>query len=385
MNKSILIALILFMHSAVAQRPKGFFKRFELIKKGGHIVNIVDRSLKDYPIFEQYQKWSLDLFTKANSYKNNPTLLSEWDIFINTQLNDNERPTLSFVDILMSINEKDLKQIIYSENVKQVINFYEIELKKITENETYAIVANLNDPTYFYTSNRRNFFNRKIEKWCREYLKDEKIAYFVRNYLSRNFDHLQMRRKFHQSILEYYLLKFSASDLGLTSLEKSQALSSVKEGMLPWWNLLEIAKVRKQWPYYGEKSLSNNKIDGNKFDGQIAKEKITNYHQLFEKEGNETIKDLATTGGLYLKSPVDIYFYHDTSKVLKMRSLIELLYLGLSLQSPNIGTLAQKIFLKSLTDETRIHEGSLVAYFEQQNEKEQARQLRLQLVNAWEL
>jgi hypothetical protein len=187
----------------------------------------------------------------------------------------------SFQKAFEWMKKTNIGALLVNEKFLKFINDVEIESDKYTKDPQFVVVANLDNPSYFYDKAFMKFLKDKVGDLAKGYF-NATIFLKVVTYIGDDYSGFIARKKlYHQNILSYYLETIPAEELGLTEVEKNKALSSIIDSRLSfgfggYW---EHRKVKKDFEGYGyKKFLSDDKKAekrwekySDEFDGRLSK------------------------------------------------------------------------------------------------------------------
>lgn len=273
MKYMLLIAVcFIFSKSVFAQDYdlSHFKERFEIkMNEEGEKV-IVDKTL--------LQDISMDVYIKNLSTYFSATEADETEAIPDCKGYDYEKPNpqlmKSFQKTFDWMKKTNLSQLLTNEKFLKFVNDIELESDKYTKDPQFVVVANLDNPTYFYKKAFIKFLKDKLVDLAKGYFNStiflKPVTFIGDDYSS----YIARKKLYHQNILAYYLETVPAEELGLTEVEAHKALSSIIDSRLSfglggWW---ESRKVKNDFEGYGYSQLQENDKDAEKRWTKYSKE-----------------------------------------------------------------------------------------------------------------
>jgi hypothetical protein len=401
----LLCLLMAHAETAQAKSSEAFAKRFQIIRSAdGKLIGIRDRTLSvKFSVAPYVQLIRSQLLKEQELMSSNKLLSGEYDSEIKRVFE--EDMDLDFTGNQASYNE-NVKVVVDSLKQLAVLNVNGVFTNKIFQDVvekfqgkmTDAIllldptmVANVNDPTFFYKRN----VTYKVVNWALDFARKRLSNVPVLNTVSYVIVQVEKliteRRMFHQNMLLHYLERFDEKELGLTHDEVNLIWSSIYESRIQWFAFWESSNAKTNWSQYGVNNFYQNYRMGT--SSLIKSQNL--YSQLGERtnfsfnkvtyNNEKVIVNLFDRESLLQNRPAVAYNYDRPTQVVRKRVLLTLAQLGLSFVplSPiikdNVG-----LFMKSFYEQQKITEGALYGYFESNGDTKGQNQIRAQYLNPFD-
>ena len=401
----LLCLLMAHAETAQAKSSEAFTKRFQIIRSAeGKLIGIRDRTLSvKFSVAPYVQLIRSQLLKEQELMSSNKLLSGEYDSEIKRVFE--EDMDLDFTGNQASYNE-NVKVVVDSLKQLAVLNVNGVFTNKIFQDVvekfqgkmTDAIllldptmVANVNDPTFFYKRN----VTYKVVNWALDFARKRLSNIPILNTVSYVIVQVEKliteRRMFHQNMLLHYLERFDEKELGLTHDEVNLIWSSIYESRIQWFAFWESNNAKTNWSKFGINNFYQNYRMGT--SSLIKSQNL--YSQLGERtnfsfnkvtyNNEKVIVNLFDRESLLQNRPAVAYNYDRPTQVVRKRVLLTLAQLGLSFVplSPiikdNVG-----LFMKSFYEQQKITEGALYGYFESNGDTKGQNQIRAQYLNPFD-
>jgi hypothetical protein len=278
-------------------------------------------------------------------------------------------------DALMNIPNIDVEEAFTGVDNKNFWQEFQSRLQEAFLFIDPTIVANLEDPRFFY---KRNVTYRVVEWALREAQKRFSsvpllnIATFV---IVRVHDMMLEQRHFHHSMLLHYFEALPESKLGLTKEEVDRTVSSIFEYRIDALNFFESNRAVADWLNYGMNNFYRVVRSGNtrirEWQGpfspvQFQNIKKLNYGFVEVTEGNaKRIYHLHHAAHSFSSKPALAFDYSNPKRVKRNRALLNLGGIAIGfIRMPGWIKGSIENFIKSFYVQQVRTEGALVGYFE---------------------
>ncbi|OFZ48255.1 MAG: hypothetical protein A2381_08455 [Bdellovibrionales bacterium RIFOXYB1_FULL_37_110] len=404
MNLKLLISII-FIYSvqAFGANPSldGFHKRFKFIRNDqGTVVAITDKSLSlNFSVWTYVDALKKELLNEQNEMKNKgnyfsdaKNILFEDGIFkkSNNSSNDNIFKTY-MMDSLYGVEKLNINTIFNNSVLKEVISSYETKLKSLMMNLRLDVVAQLDDPKYFYT---RNLGYQAVKfglDLARKKLSTIPLLNAASDIIVKVEKLVRERRIYHQNMLLYYLDNFAPETLGLTKDEADRAFSSIYESRISAISYWESNQAQAQWLTYGTDAFYNGWRMANRTllinqqrYGEIG-ERLTHAFNDVTLNDKKVIINLFDQQSMIQWYPSVAYDYTRPNFVKRRRELHRLVQVGMSfITIPAFFKDTITSYIESTYAKQRLTEGSLYAFFEAHQMDEMKNRMIRQTMNPFE-
>lgn len=250
------------------------------------------------------------------------------------------------------------------------------EGNQFVKDPDYQVMANLNNPTYFYKKAAPKFFLKKLKGLAENYFTSGNPYLKVVTFVINDYAMWVGRSKvYHQNYLRYYLETQKAEDLGLTESERLKALSSIEDSKLAFnfKGLFASGKIVKDFEGYGAEKLAEADAEGEKrleksdklFEGRL--DKISAYYSLVSFQGSPLFLNLPTRKSLLNKQPSFAFDDECPDFQYQNRRRYELARVALSIFPIPYADKVSKLF-RTKYESQSLDEGMLYAAFESEND-----------------
>jgi hypothetical protein len=278
-------------------------------------------------------------------------------------------------DALMNIPNINIEEAFTGVDNKNFWTEFQSRLQEAFQFIDPTIVANLEDPRFFY---KRNVTYRVVEWALREAQKRFSsvpilnIATFV---IVRVHDMMLEQRHFHHSMLLHYFEAVPETKLGLTKEEVDRSISSIFEYRIDAFNFFESNRAASDWLNYGMNSFYRIVRAGNtrirEWSGPLSPVSFQNIRKLnygfveVTEGGSKKIYHLHHSSHSYSSKPALAFDYADPKRVKRNRALLNLGGIAIGfIRMPSWIKGSIDDFIKSFYVQQVRTEGALVGYFE---------------------
>lgn len=380
----LFIGLLFFSSTTFAIDLTHYHRRFELqINQAGERV-IVDKTILENISLEAYIKNLADYLMEAQ-------LNRPYDLPACKGV-EYERPDpnayRNFERAFEWLKKTNIGKLLTDEKFIKFLKDLQLLADQYTKDPDYVVMANLDNPTFFYSKQFGKFLQKQIRSLIKSQLELAPYAKVI-TYISDDYIRLILAKKnYHQNILRFYLEASTANELGLTELEINRALSSIEDSRLSFGfsGIRDSRKIKKDFDGYGFKRWEKSEKD--------AEKRWTKHEKLFDSR----LDRLTSTFSLvsYSESPIIInngnkkdrgndrpsYTYDKECPkfVYTMRKNYELIRVVLGMSPVPYSSRLFSLF-KSRYQPQAMSEAALVGYFESTGRAEEAAIIQKQSIN----
>ncbi len=390
------LILTLFLSFNVFAGTQNFEKRFELVRKDGRLVKIIDQGLKTNFKIAPYIKFIKEqliqeqelLASKANYDADIEALLLDGS---NEKSSDSAESVAFVIDSMKALGQMDIDKIFANPGFAEVISKFESKLGAAMDSLDPNVLAALDNPRYFYKRNA----TYQIVKWGLNFAKKRLSSIPVLNTASFVLVQVEKmireKRLYHQNILLHYFETYSSQELGLTNIEIDHAYSSIYESRIPWFAIWESNQAVNNWDKFGvNKFFQSFRMATNRFRSHRSLyssvgDRLNYGFQEVEYKESNVIINLFDKEGMFANRPAVSFFYNGPKKVLRKRVVLQLAQLGLSFLSlPEFIKNFTESYMKSHYETQQITEGALFGHFEALEDHEMLKKLQSQYINPFD-
>ena len=402
--KNLILLACLFLGSVRvwAVDPSGFHRRFELVRRDGKLIKVVDRSLN--PKFRMipylrfvkgalleekrlmseksdYSTRILDLFADDLALEEGPKGVAEdWD------------GGRAILDSLYGLFELDVEEVFSNPRFRELMSRFEERMARIFERVDPRILAYTGKSDFFY----KREMVRAAVSWglalAESMFSHAPVLNTAVYILARAEELVRRSREFHQNIFLHYVEKVDSKGLGMTDGEVDLVLSSIYESRIPLTGIGELRKARKNWPEYGirrfhaETRMANRVLIQHKHRYQDIGRRVNRPFQRVRFDGRDLIVNLYHRGSIFNSRPSVAFDLENPKRIARKRIVIQLAELGLSfIPAPSWGKRMVGSYLKSHYKSQRITEGALYGHFESMRDKAGTQAVKLQYWNPFDV
>jgi hypothetical protein len=406
---SIVVGLLclfaLNAQTAHAKSADAFFKRFQVIRsEDGKLVGIRDRTLpvkfqvepyvklvRQQLLEEQKKLNAQDLANGKYESKIKALLDDEQDYNFTGSRQEFDENVQLVVDSLKKLAVLNIDFVFSHESFKTVVAKFESKISDALLLLDPTLIANVNDPTYFYKKN----VTYKVVTWALDLAQKTMSNIPLLNTVSYVVVQVEKliteRRQFHQNMLLHYLENFKEEELGLTHDEVNLIWSSIYESRIQWYEFWESTKAKENWTKYGANQFYFNfrVATTNLKDSQVLYTEVSDRaNYAFQKvtfNNEKVIVNIVDNESMFQKRPAVAYNYDKPTQISRKRVVLQLAQLGLSfipmasMIKDNVGN-----FIKSYYEKQKITEGALYGYFESNGDSVGTRLIKDQYLNPFD-
>lgn len=266
------------------------------------------------------------------------------------------------------------------------------ELAKLSDEYTkdpdYIIMANLDNPTYFYKKQFGKFLGNQLKKLIKNQLELAsyvKLITFVADDYTR---HVLNKKTYHQNILAFYLESVPSDQLGLTEQEKNRALSSIADSRLSFGfsGMSKSKKIKNNFDSYGYDLWAKSSVDAEKrwnkhqglFDSRL--EKQTSVFSVVSHGQSPIVVNLGVKKDKSSDKPSYVYDKECPDFVYEMRKNYEFIRIALGMSPIPYSSRLFTVF-KSKYQPQAMSEGSYAGYLEATGDAETKAVIQKQSMN----
>jgi len=406
----LMLALVcMFAFStAHAKSAEAFSKRFQVIRSPeGKLVGIRDRFM---PV-----KFSVIPYVNMvkEQLKNEQSLMAQnlasgaYESDVVSLMNEDREEVMELngmnstqydqnvqrvVDSLKKLSELNVEGVFANPVFNEVVGKYEGKMTEAILLLDPTILANVNDPTFFY---KRNVTYQAVEwglNFARKRLSNIPLLNTASYVIVKVEKLITERREFHQNMLLHYLENFDAKDLGLTHDEVNMIWSSIYESRIPWFAFWESSAAKGNWMKYGVNNFYLNFRNATtrlRNAGDIytteASDRMNYAFQTVIYKNEKVVVNLFDNESMFQRLPAVAFNYDRPTSIARKRIMLNLAQLGLSfVPMPAMIKDTASNFIKSFYEKQRITEGALYGYFESMGESKGMTQVKKQYLNPFD-
>lgn len=394
--------LLTYSGLSQAKTADAFFKRFQIVRSSeGKLIGIRDKTLPVNFSVDPYVKLIkkqllneqhlLSLHLASGDYETDVRdIIGEDQNFYGdkAQFNANVQTTIDSLKKLAVLNV----DFVFSHQLfKDVVEKYQGKMTDAIMLLDPTMVANVNDPTYFYKKN----VTYKAVTWgldlAHKVMSNVPMLNTVSYVIVQVEKLITERRQFHQNMLLHYLENFKEEELGLTHEEVNIVWSSIYESRIQWYAFWESSSAKANWAKYGVNNFYMQFRNGttNLKNAQVLyssiDERVNFAFQKVTLDNNKVIINLFEKEGMFQNRPAVAFNYDQPTVVVRKRILLNLAQLGLSFV-PLSSMIKDNVslFLKSFYEKQKITEGALYGYFESNGDVKGLNQVNAQYLNPFD-
>jgi hypothetical protein len=406
---STMVAMLcLFTGYAKADQAKSadaFFKRFQVIRStDGKLEGIRDRTLpikfsvepyvklvKAQLLDEQKKLNSVDLASGKYDSKIKEMMAEGQDYNLTGNQVEFDENVQVVVDSLKKLALVNVDFVFSHEMFKDIVAKFEGKLSDAITALDPTLIANVNDPTYFYKKN----VTYKVVTWALDFARKSMSNVPMLNTVSYVVVEVEKliteRRQFHQNMLLHYLENFKEEELGLTHDEVNLIWSSIYESRIQWYEFWESNNAKGNWAKYGANNFyfkfrvaTTNLKDTQAIYSEVG-ERANYAFQKVTFNNEKVIINLVDNENMFQQRPAVAYNYDRPTQAKIKRVTLTLAQLGLSfIPMPSIIKDNVGGFIKSYYEKQKITEGALYGYFESHGDTKGTQLIKDQYLNPFD-
>lgn len=402
-----LLCMLVLSNSAFAKSADAFHKRFQVIRSAdGKLVGIRDRTLPVKFSVVPYIEMVKSQLKHEQSLMSPENLASgEYEANVRSVLDEDRELLLSqgysqqeydayvenVVESLKKLAVVNVDTVFSNPVFNEVVSKYEGKITDAILLLDPTILANIQDPTFFYKRN----VTYKAVSWALDFARKRLSNIPMLNTVSYVVVEVEklitQRRNFHQNMLLHYLENFDEKELGLTHDEVNMIWSSIYESRIPWFAFWESSAAKGNWMKYGVNNFyANYRAATAKLQkaGALYTEVNERMNFGFQKvvyKNEKVVVNLFDNESMLQSRPAVAYNYDRPTQIARKRIMLNLAQLGLSfvpmsaIVKDSVGS-----FIKSFYLNQKLTEGALYGYFESMGEDSGMRQIKAQYMNPFD-
>ena len=385
----LLIAFFSFSAFAEQFLVNDFHRRFKIHKDSdNNSVMILDRVFHGKFNIAPYVEFIKEAVVYQQQNFNNK---EQSDLI--AELTDSDKKYAPIImDSMHEINKLDIDKALNNPKFRQLISRYEQELSNALARLSFGVLANMEEPTFFYHRRVTYEVTKMAMNLAKRWLSSVPVLNTAMYIIVEVERLIRERRLYHQNMLLHYLDKLKPEEMGLTHSEVSRAWSSIYESRIPWYAFWESNNAKANWEKYGPNNfymnfrMASSRLRNHRQNYVEIRSRINyGFQEVVSKDHGRVILNLVDPKDQYSSSPSIAYYYSDPNKVVKMRLILTVARLGLSfVPIPQFVKDMGDSFLKSRYINQSLTEGALFAHFESINDTERSRQVLAQALNPFE-
>ncbi len=403
-----LLCVLVLSNSAFAKSADAFHKRFQVIRSAdGKLTGIRDRTLPVKFSVVPYIEMVKSQLKHEQSLMSPESLASgEYEANVRSVLDEDRELLLSqgysqkeydayvenVVESLKKLAVVNVDTVFTNPVFNEVVSKYEGKITDAILLLDPTILANIQDPTFFYKRN----VTYKAVSWALDFARKRLSNIPMLNTVSYVVVEVEklitQRRNFHQNMLLHYLENFDEKELGLTHDEVNMIWSSIYESRIPWFAFWESSAAKGNWMKYGVNNFyANYRAATAKLQkaGALYTEVNERMNFGFQKvvyKNEKVVVNLFDNESMLQSRPAVAYNFDRPTQIARKRVMLNLAQLGLSfvpmsaIVKDSVGT-----FIKSFYHNQKLTEGALYGYFESMGEESGMRQVKAQYLNPFDV
>ena len=393
------------VQTAHAKSAEAFFKRFQVVRSAdGKLVGIRDRTLpvkfsvtpyvnliKTQLLIEQSLMTPQNLASGQYDAQVKSIIEADMDRNLYGDQAEFDQDVQTVVDSLKKLAVLNVDFIFSHQIFKDVVAKYEGKMTDAILLLDPTMIANVNDPTYFYKKN----VTYQVVTWGLDFARKQMSNIPMLNTVSYVIVQVEnlitQRRQFHQNMLMHYLENFKEEELGLTHDEVNLIWSSIYESRIQWYAFWESSAAKNNWAKYGTtnffanyRAASATLRDSQSIYSQID-ERMNYAFQKVTFNNEKVVINLFDKESMFQNRPAVAYNYDRPTQVVRKRIVLNLAELGLSFV-PMSSFFKDTIqsFIRSFYAQQKITEGALYGYFESNGDVKGQQQVAAQYLNPFD-
>lgn len=401
----LLCLFTMTINAAEAKTADAFFKRFQVVRSSdGKLIGIRDRTMPvNFTVGPYVNQIKAQLQAEQNLMASQNLANGGYEAEVKSVLEEDrdyqftadqrqfDQNVQYVVDSLKKLAVLNIDFVFSHQLFKDVVNYYQSKMNDALLLLDPTMIANVNDPTYFYKRN----VTYKAVTWGLDFARKRMSNIPMLNTVSYVIVQVEKlireRRMYHQNMLLHYLENFKEEELGLTHDEVNLIWSSIYESRIEWFAFWESNAAKANWAKYGINNFFTNY--------RMATASLRNAQSIYSDIGERTnfafqkvtynndkvIINLFDKESMFQNRPAVAYNFDKPTQVVRKRVMLSLAGLGLSFVplSPIIKDNVDS-FIKSFYEKQKITEGALYGYFESNGDSEGQSKLYAQYLNPFD-
>lgn len=365
---------------------QGFQKRFQLVKNAeGKTVGIrlktlsaafslrpfIDQVKND--LLEEQRRWS----SKSAQEREEQIDAELIAMGLDPYAKEGEENAAAIKESLMNIPNIKVEESFQAIQATGLMKEFEAKISEALLQLDLALVANLEDPRFFYRHN----VAYTVVNWALDQAKKRFASVPVLNLASfvivKVHDLLIEQKTFHHNMLLHYFQVVPETELGMTKEEVDRAVSSIYEYRIDAVNYQESNTAARTWDRYGWNNFYIDLRLGNTRERNLSSDqsryatpvRLDFAFSEFTQDGSKKIFHLLANEHMLSGKPALAYDYANPTKVKRQRALLNLAQVALGFLPVVPGWIKSIVdsFIDSTNVEQRRLEGALVPFFEMNN------------------
>lgn len=384
MSQLLLLITISFLSlTTFAADTTSFHKRFEIQTNQNGEKIIVDKSLLENVSMENYiRNLASYLMVTDSTMGQIPTCKgAEYE-------KPDPKTMESFAKAFEWLKKMNVGKLLTEEKFLKFLNELGNLADQHTRDPDYVIMANLDNPTYFYKQEFGKFLGRQLKKLIKNQLELASYTKIITFIADDYIQHIVNKKTYHQNMLSYYLEVVPAEELGFTELEKNRARASIADSRLSFGfkGFSESKKIKRnfnrygadQWEKYDKNSENRWEKHAEKFDARI--EKIDSFFSIASYKNSPITINLSVKKDRTDDKPSFAYDDECPNFLYEVRKNYELIRVALGMSPvPYSGKLFT--LFKSKYQPQAMSEGLYSAYLESTQQEEKNSNVQKQSMN----
>ncbi len=399
--------MLLNTNQVFAKSADAFHKRFQIIRsEDGKLVGIRDNTLPVKFSVVPYINMVKSQLKAEQALMSEQSLASgEYEANVRSVLDEDrelllaqgytqaeyDRYVQTVVDSLKKLAVVNVDGVFSNPAFNEVVSKFEGKMTDAILLLDPTILANVQDPTFFYKRN----VTYKAVSWALDFARKKLSTIPVLNTASYVVVQVEKliteRRNFHQNMLLHYLESFDEKELGLTHDEVNMIWSSIYESRIPWYAFWESKSAKTNWMKYGVNNFYANFRAGTaklQKAGPLYSEINDRMNFAFQRvtyNNEKVVINLFDNESMLQSRPAIAHNYERPTQIARKRVMLTLAQLGLSFVSLNASIKdTAGNFIKSYYANQKITEGALYGYFESMGEDSGMKQVKAQYLNPFD-
>lgn len=398
----LFLSVWMFALSATAMDASGFNKRFQLVKDTqGKTIAVRLKTISGFSLVPYFAQIKNDVLEEQRYWRGKSA--SEREIMAEQRMlemglnphlkdgSDEQESNEAIKEALINLPDVKVEESFQLIQDGGLFQEFEARIKEALLQLDLSVVANLEDPRFFYRHN----VTYQVVEWALKQAQKRFASVPLLNLASfvivKVNDLLLEQKTFHHNMLLHYCQVFPEGELGMTKDEVDRVVSSIYEYRIQAMSYGESNSAARDWAHYGWNKFYTQLRQGNtrarNLDGSVFRDqsRLDFAFSEFNEGGSRKIYHLLVNAHMFSGDPALAYDYGAPNKVKRMRSLISIgqFALGFVPMIPGwIKDMAHS-FLNSMHKDQRHLEGALVPLFEMQGRSDMVNAIYKQNINPY--